>query len=233
MFDANSLSPFRREKKGFIIPSFNYKDIKIDNHFDVKNNLGSIKKSQVKNNPFISSKIIEDNRSSEKSNENKNVNIELNNDLRGVSRFSLSSIKIEKEAKIKSNDEKSSIEKHKDKFTLEDLIKKWKDYIRIKQDNGHTIIASLLEMTSLNLKGDNLVLIETNSESNKIEIIKEMPALLSYLKKSLNNYVINFEINIVSTNESKLIFTNKEKLEYLKDLNPNIKLLINEFEIKL
>ena len=60
-----------------------------------------------------------------------------------------------------------------------------------------------------------------------------MPALLSYLKKSLNNYGINYEINIVSTNESKLIFTNKEKLDYLKDLNPNIKLLINEFQIKL
>lgn len=233
MFDANSLSPFRREKKGFIIPSYNYRDIKIDTHLDVKDNLSSIKKSQVKNNLFISSKIIEDNRSSEKSNENKNVNIELNNNLRGVSRFSLSSIKIEKEAKMKSNDEKSSIERCKDKFTLEDLIEKWNDYIRSKQANGHTIMASLLEMTSLNIKGDNVVLIETNSESNKIEIIKEMPALLSYLKKSLNNYGINFEINIVSTNESKLIFTNKEKLDYLKDLNPNIKLLINEFEIKL
>ena len=233
MFDANSLSPFRREKKGFIIPSFNYKDIKIDTHPNVKNNLGYIKKSQAKNNPFISAKIIEDNKSYEKSNANQNVNIELNNDLGGVSRYSLSSIKIEKEAKIKSNDEKSSIEKCKDKFTLEDLIEKWNDYIRNKQANGHTIMASLLEMTSLNIKGDNVVLIETNSESNKIEIIKEMPALLSYLKKSLNNYGINFEINIVSTNESKLIFTNKEKLDYLKDLNPNIKLLINEFEIKL
>ena len=112
----------------------------------------------------------------------------MNNDLGGVSRYSLSSIKIEKEAKIKSNDEKSSIEKCKDKFTLEDLIEKWNDYIRSKQANGHTIMASLLEMTSLNIKGDNVVLIETNSESNKIEIIKEMPALLSYLKKSLNNY---------------------------------------------
>ena len=66
-----------------------------------------------------------------------------------------------------------------------------------------------------------------------MEIIKEIPALLSYLKESLNNYKIRLEINVISENDSKLIFTNKEKLDYLKDLNPDMKLLINEFKIQL
>ena len=145
----------------------------------------------------------------------------------------MSSIKIEKEAKQKLNDEKSSIEKHNDKFSFEDLNEKWKNYIKIKQANGQTIMSSLLEMTNIKLKENDFIILETNSESNKNEIIKEMASILSYLKESLNNYKIKFEVNIISNDKSKTIFTSKEKYDYLKDLNPDIKLLINEFKIQL
>ena len=124
-------------------------------------------------------------------------------------------------------------EKHNDKFSFEDLNEKWKNYIKIKQANGQTIMSSLLEMTNIKLKENDLIILETNSESNKNEIIKEMASILSYLKESLNNYKIKFEVNIISNDKSKTIFTSKEKYDYLKDLNPDIKLLINEFKIQL
>ena len=60
-----------------------------------------------------------------------------------------------------------------------------------------------------------------------------MASILSYLKESLNNYKIKFEVNIISNDKSKIIFTSKEKYDYLKDLNPDIKLLIDEFKIQL
>ena len=125
------------------------------------------------------------------------------------------------------------IEKHNDKFSFEDLNEKWKNYIKIKQANGQTIMSSLLEMTNIKLKENDFIILETNSESNKNEIIKEMASILSYLKESLNNYKIKFEVNIISNDKSKTIFTSKEKYDYLKDLNPDIKLLINEFKIQL
>jgi len=233
MFNANSLSPFRRENKGFIIPSYNYKNGKIFKDFEVKNTLESININEAKGSSLIINQKNDDKKSDEISYENKNINISSNKNIKGVSRFSLSSIKIEKEAKIKLNEEKSSAENFKDKFSSEELIEKWGKYIKIKQDKGQTIMGSLLEMTNLKLKEDGDISLETNSESNKLEIIKEIPALLSYLKESLNNYKIRLEINVISKNDSKLIFTNKEKLDYLKDLNPDIKLLINEFKIQL
>ena len=110
---------------------------------------------------------------------------------------------------------------------------KWKNYIKIKQANGQTIMSSLLEMTNIKLKENDFIIIETNSKSNKNEIIKEMASILSYLKESLNNYKIKFVVNIISNDRSKAIFTSKEKYDYLKDLNPDIKLLINEFKIQL
>ena len=233
MFNANSLSPFRRENKGFIIPSYNYKNVKIFKDFEVKNDLESIKINEAKDSSLIINEKNDDKKSDEISYGNKSINISSNKNIKGVSRFSLSSIKIEKEAKVKLNEEKSSAENFKDKFSSEELIEKWGEYIKIKQDKGQTIMGSLLEMTNLKLKENDVISLETNSEANKMEIIKEIPALLSYLKESLNNYKIRLEINVISENDSKLIFTNKEKLDYLKDLNPDIKLLINEFKIQL
>ncbi len=233
MFNANSLSPFRRENKGFIIPSYNYKTVKIFKDFEVKNDLDSLKISEAKESSLIINEKNDDKKSDEISYGNKSINISSNINIKGVSRFSLSSIKIEKEAKVKLNEEKSSAENFKDKFSFEELIEKWGEYIKIKQDKGQTIMGSLLEMTSLKLKENDVISLETNSQANKMEIIKEAPTLLSYLKGSLNNYKIRLEINVISKNDSKLIFTDKEKLDYLKDLNPDIKLLINEFKIQL
>ena len=233
MFNANSLSPFRRKNNGFIIPSYHYNKSKINNENKEDDDLVSINESKVQSDHINSIEKNDDKKSFENDYKVENITNSSKNNYVGVSKYSLSSIKIEKEAKQKLNDEKSLIEKHNDKFSFEDLNEKWKNYIKIKQANGQTIMSSLLEMTNIKLKENDFIILETNSESNKNEIIKEMASILSYLKESLNNYKIKFEVNIISNDKSKTIFTSKEKYDYLKDLNPHIKLLINEFKIQL
>ena len=233
MFDANSLSPFRRKNKGFIIPSYHYKNSKINNDYKADDDLVSINESNVQSDHLSSSEKSDNKKSFKNDYKVKNITNSSKNNYVGVSKYSLSSIKIEKEAKQKLTDEKSSVEKLNDKFSFEDLNEKWKNYIKIKQANGQTIMSSLLEMTNIKLKENHFIILETNSESNKNEIIKEMASILSYLKESLNNYKIKFKVNIISNYKSKTIFTSKEKYDYLKDLNPDIKLLINEFKIQL
>ena len=233
MFDANSLSPFRRKNNGFIIPSYHYNKSKINNENKEDDDLVSINESKVQSDHINSIEKNDDKKSFENNYKVENITNSSKNNYVGVSKYSLSSIKIEKEAKQKLTDEKSSIEKLNDKFSFENLNEKWKNYIKIKQANGQTIMSSLLEMTNIKLKENHFIILETNSESNKNEIIKEMASILSYLKESLNNYKIKFEVNIISNDKSKTIFTSKEKYDYLKDLNPDIKLLINEFKIQL
>ena len=233
MFDANSLSPFRRKNNGFIIPSYHYNKSKINNEYKEDDDLVSINESKVQSDHVSSIEKNDDKKSFKNDYKVENITNSYKNTYVGVSKYSLSSIKIEKEAKQKLTDEKSSIEKLNDKFSFENLNEKWKNYIKIKQANGQTIMSSLLEMTNIKLKENHFIILETNSESNKNEIIKEMASILSYLKESLNNYKIKFEVNIISNDKSKTIFTSKEKYDYLKDLNPHIKLLINEFKIQL
>ena len=233
MFDANSLSPFRRKNNGFIIPSYHYNKSKINNEYKADDDLVSINESNVQSDHLSSSEKSDNKKSFKNDYKVENITNSSKNNYVGVSKYSLSSIKIEKEAKQKLTDEKSSIEKLNDKFSFEDLNEKWKNYIKIKQANGQTIMSSLLEMTNIKLKENDFIILETNSESNKNEIIKEMASILSYMKESLNNYKIKFKVNIISNYKSKTIFTSKEKYDYLKNLNPDIKLLINEFKIQL
>ena len=78
MFNANSLSPFRRENKGFIIPSYNYKNVKINKDFEVKNDLDSININEAKDSSLIINQKNDDKKSDEISYENKNTNISSN-----------------------------------------------------------------------------------------------------------------------------------------------------------
>ena len=156
MFDANSLSPFRRKNKGYIIPSYHYKTSKINNDSKAEDDLVSINENKVQSDLISSIEINDDKKSFINDYEVENITNSSKNNYVGVSKYSLSSIKIEKEAKQKLNDEKSLIEKHNDKFSFEDLNEKWKNYIKIKQANGQTIMSSLLEMTNIKLKENDI-----------------------------------------------------------------------------
>ena len=231
MPNANNLSPFRRKNKQFIIPSSYYKNLKKAKIIGVEDHTNLIEDKNIKN-------ALEKNNGGSKlilkeTNLLKEKNDFSNLDSKGVSRYSLSSIKIEKEAKKRLNDKKASIESFHDKFDLEMLTSQWKKYIQTKHSNGENIIASLFEMTNIKLKEDAVMIIETDSEANKHQITNETPSILSFLKESLNNYKITLKVNIVSKDKSKSIFTIKEKFDYLESINPDIKLLMDEFKIKL
>ena len=50
---------------------------------------------------------------------------------------------------------------------------------------------------------------------------------------SLNNYKITLEIEVETTKNKEYIYGVKEKYEYLMKINPQIKVLKNEFDLDL
>ena len=121
MFDANSLSPFRRKNNGFIIPSYHYNKSKINNEYKEDDDLVSINESKVQSDHISSIEKNDDKKSFKNDYKVENITNSSKNNYVGVSKYSLSSIKIEKEAKQKLTDEKSSIEKLNDKFSIADI----------------------------------------------------------------------------------------------------------------
>ena len=152
---------------------------------------------------------------------------------RGVSSLSLSSIILKKEVERRSSFKKTNVNDAEDKFTQETLSSLWKAYTEEKNNLGENNIAALLEMSQPKLLSNNKILLKTTSSLSKVELTKELPALLSHLNLALNNYKITFEIEVETAKDEEYVYGVKEKYEYLIKINPQIEVLKNEFDLDL
>jgi hypothetical protein len=53
------------------------------------------------------------------------------------------------------------------------------------------------------------------------------------LKTNLRNYDVKIKITVMETYKPKVIYTNEEKYKHFKELNPNIELFRQTFELDL
>lgn len=115
-------------------------------------------------------------------------------------------------------------------FTLAELEKAWNDYaLSIKADKPR--MNSLLK-ASTPILGDNFEV--TFSLSNDLQekaIQKEQAAILASLQKKLNNGKISLKIIIKKENVKKALYTDKDKLNYLIEKNPNVSKLTQNFKL--
>ena len=88
-------------------------------------------------------------------------------------------------------------------------------------------------MSQPELQADHKILLKTSNSLSKVELTKELPSLLAYLSRMLNNNKITFEIRVESTNIETYVYGIPEKYEYLKKINPEIEVLKREFDLDL
>ena len=225
MYYANSLSPFRGEIKGYLLPIYHYKrNILAEDFSDF-----SDRKVSNKNDSYTGKKKD----SSNDLTKSKDIKIDKYNIGDGVSSLSISSIKIQKEAKLKSTIKKTILNDGKDPFTQENLIQLWKNYIENKNAMGENNIAALLEMAKPELSKDFTILLKTSNALSQIEIKKEIPNILKYLCRKLNNYKIKFDIQIDEVIREEYIYGVREKYDYLLKINPELDVLRNEFDLEI
>ena len=231
MSHANSLSPFRGKVNQFIIPVSHFKrtnpKVSTPQNGLVKgNDLKYITKKENRA-KTIASKTEKEAFSPPK------IKIVKPSISRGVSSLSLSSIVLKKEVERRSSFKKTNVNDAEDKFTQETLSSLWKAYTEEKNNLGENNIAALLEMSQPKLLSNNKILLKTTSSLSKVELTKELPALLSHLNLALNNYKITFEIEVETAKDEEYVYGVKEKYEYLIKINPQIEVLKNEFDLDL
>ena len=227
---ANGLSPFRGKINGYLLPVDHFKRRDLKNISSPDEQKLTYKKEKIYDNKSLETEknvhVTTVNKSSE-------IKIESPNQRKGVSSLSLSSIKVKKEANQKSFNKKTIVNDAEDKFTQEKLLELWEAYIEIKNLQGENNIAALLEMGRPELYEDFMIILRTYNSLSQIEIKKEIPAILSYLGKKLNNYKIKFDIQIEEREKKEYIFGIKEKYDHLMKINPEIEVLKNEFNLDL
>ncbi|GAA3608582.1 DNA polymerase III subunit gamma/tau [Flavivirga amylovorans] len=164
---------------------------------------------------------------------NEPPKILLKKETKRASGLSLSSIRAKKEHLIKQMDvviEEEDLPK--EDFTEEELINVWNTFIEIIRGKGKHNLASILSIDTPKVKGTKVYL-EFPNATNKVEVERNQYDLLSYVRKSLNNYDISLSISINEIMEKKYVYTSADKFEKLKEKNPNIDILRKTFDLDI
>ena len=227
MFNATGLSPFRGKINHFIIPLAHYQvlyaapkqagpGVEADSQAEYMSDAKEFPASPKKK---------------EESTPTPNIKIDEAEFEGGVSSLSISSIQLKKEANQKASSKIKAQNLTQEDFDQETLSDHWRVYIEEKNKQGENNIAALLEMSKPVLAPDHKILLKASNELSKVELTKELPILLKYLSKMLNNFKITYEIDVALQKNEEFIYGVKEKFEYLKKINPKIEELRNEFDL--
>jgi hypothetical protein len=115
-------------------------------------------------------------------------------------------------------------------FTKAEMLSFWYKYAQQLGAQGYKIMESLLRINEPQLNGDKITH-ELPNHGSKIEFESEINLLINYLRTNLNNSNLEIEIVVNESIEKKHTYTTMEKYEKLKNINPNIEQLKNNFEL--
>ncbi|TDT37190.1 DNA polymerase-3 subunit gamma/tau [Maribacter spongiicola] len=158
----------------------------------------------------------------------------INRPTKRVSGLSISSLNAKKQHEL--NKIEVVIDENnlpKEPFTEEELRKHWADFIEIIDKKGQKILASNLHSDIPKLKEGFAIHLELPNGTMKKEIEREQFELMEYLRAKLNNHFVHLNITVNETTSTKFAFTPEEKYEKLREKNPVIDLLRQEFDLFL
>ena len=99
-----------------------------------------------------------------------------------------------------------------------------------KFESGDQNIASLLNISKPHLEGSTIQF-SVPSDMNKVELEREFTEFVPYLRTSLQNHDLSIKVIVDEKTEKNFIYTADEKYERLKEINPMIDLLRQEFDL--
>ena len=115
-------------------------------------------------------------------------------------------------------------------FTEDEMIAAWQSYSAIIEKEGKYNLHSHLSMGVPKLEG-SIIHLEFPNNTIKLEVERSKYELLEYLKEKLENYSVNISIEVNETFAKRYAYTDREKFEKLKEVNPLIDKLRTEFDL--
>ena len=151
-----------------------------------------------------------------------------------VSGLSLSSIRAKKlheaQKKAQQPEPENLPEDPVDEGKLNEL---WTSFTELTESKGKKILASSLATDTPKLLEGHIISIELPNSTMKKEVERDQLDLITFLRKSLNNYSLNLRITVNEEVARQYAFTPEEKYEKLKEKNPAIDLLRQTFDLDL
>lgn len=117
-------------------------------------------------------------------------------------------------------------------FSEEEMKIHWYSYSKEVEKDGKFNLLSHLTMGVPKLEG-HIIHLEFPNHTIKTEVERAKFELLGFLREKLQNYDIDLEITVNETVEKKYAYTPREKFEKLKEKNPAIERLRQEFDLDI
>jgi DNA polymerase III subunit gamma/tau len=116
-----------------------------------------------------------------------------------------------------------------------DFEQAWKTFAEDLKTNGRMNLYTAMVTRPPEINDDNHILVKLDNGVQVNEFNAIRTELLGFLKKRLNNGLINITSDIfISDNPAKeKKFTNKEKFNQMAETNPNLKLLKNQLDLDI
>lgn len=129
-----------------------------------------------------------------------------------------------KETMKKHTEEREEEEKtDEDAFTAEQLLKSWKAYAEIQNEQGRKTFYTALTKNFPELKEDFVIVLTLENKTLFDNFNREKQELTDYLKKELNNYSIAVQSELIKSEEEEVfLYTDKEKFKKIAEDHPEL-----------
>jgi len=104
---------------------------------------------------------------------------------------------------------------------LEALQTKWNEFTSWLKEEGREFDYNAL-VQDFHLEAPHKIVLKLPNKSQQVAIDNIKQELLGFLRESLQNSHIDLECEVIKQKEENLIYTNKEKFEYLARKYPHL-----------
>lgn len=118
--------------------------------------------------------------------------------------------------------------KPRDEFTEDEFISWWKEYGKSLHEQGRRSIGTMLSKYDPEIKEDHTIVITLDNKAQLNEYNASKQELLNVMRKQFNNYGIKLEHTLEVKKSQRKYYTNREKFERMKELNPKLQDLQRE-----
>jgi DNA polymerase-3 subunit gamma/tau len=151
----------------------------------------------------------------------------------GLSGLSINQFLNKKETEESELEIKAATGESRSDFREDQLNPLWLEYAKTIENKGKISLFRLFSQQFPKIDNNYLLHFPVESQALAEDLQAEKPELLTFLRKSLNNYGINIDFPVVAVEESKTLYTPQDKYKHMVEKHPKLMYLKKLLDLDL
>ncbi|MCH1437117.1 MAG: hypothetical protein L7U70_03425, partial [Flavobacteriales bacterium] len=140
----------------------------------------------------------------------------------GLSGLSINQFLNKKDGEEDDQEIKVATGESRSDFRQDQLNPLWQDYAKIIEKKGKISLFRLFSQQFPKIDNNYLLHFPVESQALAEDLQAEKPELLTFLRKSLNNYGINIDFPVIAAEETKTLYTPQDKFKHMVEKHPKL-----------